>query len=193
MAEEQTEAVQDQEASSEGQEEVASKPRGPLIPPIVLRLAVVGGILAVLAVGAIFLVTDVIAPRVHAIGEAPVPEEETHTVKELGTPALLTVSDLIVNPAGTGGRRYLKVTAAVEMYVADGKGKEKKEGHGGAGGLQEIQIRDLFIRELSARTLEELTNPISKEEMRQSLLAELNEMLGEGRVTNLYFTEYVVQ
>lgn len=173
--------------------------KGPLIPPVLVRFSVIGGILAVMAVGAIFLVTDVIAPRLRKLGEpAPAAAEQAkaETAHEPGE--VLEIKDLIVNPAGSGGRRYLKVAAVIELAVEhDKKGKKKEaaagaEG-GGAGGLQDAQIRDLLIRELSARTLDELTDPSTKEEMRQGILDGLSAIFGSRPVTNVYFTEYVVQ
>ena len=94
------------------------------------------------------------------------------------------MTDLIVNPAGTGGRRYLKVAAAIEVH--DPKVAKDLE-------LRKAQVRDLLIRDLSARTLEELTDPVAKEETRTTIVDELNEIVGPGKVSSLYFTEYVVQ
>jgi flagellar protein FliL len=192
MAEQNEELAQEPEETST-EEEKPEGPKGPLIPPMVVRGAIVGGILAVLAVGAILLVTDVIAPRIHAMGQAPAtPEPKVERVKANEPAEVVTISDLIVNPAGTGGRRYLKVAAAIEVRAEKKKAKAA-EGEGKGGGLRDAQIRDLLIRELSSRSLDELTDPTAKEEMRQSILADLNELLGEGKVSNIYFTEYVVQ
>lgn len=181
-----------------GEEEAAAPTgvKGPLIPPVLVRYSIVGGILAVMAVGAIFLVTDVIAPRLRKLGEsAPATGESAKSEAAREPGEVVEVKDLIVNPAGSAGRRYLKVAAVIEVATEKGKKKEKKApaAEGAGGGLQEAQIRDLLIRELSARTLDELTDPVTKEEMRQGIIAGLSEILGEGRVTNLYFTEYVVQ
>ena len=87
----------------------AATAKGPLIPPIVVRFSIIGGILAVMAVGAIFLVTDVIAPRIRKMGAPPPVVEETapkHEEEPLPT-EIFTVADLVVNPAASGGRRYL--------------------------------------------------------------------------------------
>ena len=178
--------------------------KGPLIPPIMIRFSILGGILVVMAVGAIFLVTDVIAPRLKKLGEPVAPAtEEAHAAPPEAHHAateLVTISDLVVNPAGSGGRRYLKVAAAIEVTVPETKGKKKAKAEGegthgaaAAGGLQDARLRDLLIRELSARTREELTDPVSKEEARLSIMAGLEEILGSGRVAAVYFTEYVVQ
>ncbi len=161
-----------------------SAPRGPLIPPVVVRYSILGGILAALAVGAIFLVTDVIAPRIYRMGKTPVAAAPAPATKETKPGEIITVADLVINPAGTGGRRYLKVSAAIETHDP----KVLKDL-----GLRDAQVRDLLIRDLSARTLEELTDPVAKEEMRQSIVSELNEIVGAGKVSNLFFTEYVVQ
>jgi flagellar protein FliL len=170
----------------EPKEEAPPAPRGPLIPPVLVRYSIVGGILAVLAVAAIFVVTDVIAPRVRSIGQAAdgTAVSKPHSGKPAAPGEVFAVPDLVINPAGTGGRRYLKVAAAIEVHEA----KAAKELE-----LRKAQVRDLLIRDLSARTLEELTDPVAKEEMRTTVVAELNEILTSGRVANLYFTEYVVQ
>jgi flagellar basal body-associated protein FliL len=173
--------VQQPEPDAPAPEE-ASPVKGPLIPPAVVRYSILGGILAVLAVGAIFLVTDVIAPRVRSMGTAPAPSPAAEKKGEPGE--VFAVSDLLVNPAGTGGRRYLKAAAAIE--VSDPKALKALT-------LRNAQVRDLLIRDLSSRTLEELTDPTAKEEMRQSLVDELNEIAGAGTVSNIFFTEYVVQ
>lgn len=182
MAEQKAEAPREPEEAPEAQEE-APAPRGPLLPPALVRWLEVCGVLAVLAVGAIFLVTEVIAPRIHAMGSTPAaaaPAQE----KKAEPGEVVTVADLVINPAGTGGRRYLKVAAAIEAKDA----KAVKEL-----GLRTAQVRDLLIRDLSARTLDELTDPTAKEEMRQTLVDELNEIVGVGQVRHVYFTEYVVQ
>jgi len=179
MAEENAAAEQSEETPEEGGRFKFIRIR---IPPIVVRISIIGGILAVLAVGAIFLVTEVIGRGSKRMGATPVAEEQVEKVERAkkGEPVeVLNVSDLIVNPAGTGGRRYLKVAAAIE--VRPEKDKKAKKSESQAAGLVDVQVRDLLIRELSARNLDELTDPTAKEETRQSLLAELNELLGEGR------------
>ncbi len=183
MVEQNSAAEQDPELGPEETPEPAG-PRPPLIPPALARYAAVAGILAVLGVGAIFLVTDVIAPRIKSLG-APQAASEAKAGKAAEGPGeVMTVSDLVVNPAGTAGRRYLKVAAAIEVH--DPKVLKELEARG-------AQVRDLLIRDLSARTLEELTDPVAKEEMRQSIVSELNDIVGAGKVGNLYFTDYVVQ
>ena len=70
MAEENTAEARPEEPAP-APEEGPPPSRGPLIPPVLVRGAIVGGILAVLAVGALLLVTEVIAPRIRATPVAP--------------------------------------------------------------------------------------------------------------------------
>ena len=174
------------EEPQETPEEQAPEVKPPLIPAAVVRFSVLGAVLAVVAVGAIFLVTDVIAPRLRSMGdpEAVTAAEEKPQAQPEEPGEIVKIEDLIVNPAGTGGRRFLKVAAAIEVH--DPKTAREAE-------LRSAQLRDLLLRDLAARTLDELTDPVAKEEMRVTIIDELNEILGQGKVTNLYFTEYVVQ
>ncbi|MCA9729479.1 MAG: flagellar basal body-associated FliL family protein [Candidatus Eisenbacteria bacterium] len=178
--------------------------KGP-IPPIVVKIAILVGLLVVTGVGVLFLVTEVVAPRLkgpvaeesvdgaegdHASGEAK--QEKGHEKKKEGghggdgaeESAMVSLGDLVVNPAGTGGRRYLKVQVALEL-------SDPSESHSVE--ARAPQLRDRIIHELTSRTLSELTDPVAKDEMKETLLDELNHVLGDGSVQNLYFTEYVIQ
>lgn len=198
MAEEnevQTEETPEEESTQDSGAKVQ------IFPPIVIRYVVLGAILMLVGIGSLFLITDVIAPRLHRLNQPAAGEDAVGTVQAAAVPQepgnIIVVRDIVVNPAGSGGRRYLKVAAAIEVHTVE---REKGRGRGGSEQtsedevmLREVRIRDLLIRELSARTLDELTDPLSKEEMRLGILSGLNEILGRETVSNVFFTEYVVQ
>ncbi len=198
MAEEKE--VQTEETPEEEQaQETAAKV--PIFPPIVIRYAVLGAILIVIMIGSLFLITDVIAPRLQRLNQPSGAEGVASEAAVAAAPTepgnIILIRDIVVNPAGSGGRRYLKVTAAIEAHTPD---RERGRGRAGAAQageeeltLREVRIRDLLIRELSARTLDELTDPLTKEEMRLGILAGLNDILAGETVSNLFFTEYVIQ
>lgn len=180
--------------------------KGP-IPPIVVKIAILAGLLVVTGVGVLVLVTEVIAPRLQGsvaqAEEQPSGEEasvENGAAKdhgddkkdkkggehggEEGASAMVSLGDLVVNPAGTGGRRYLKVQVALEL---------SDPGESASVEARAPQLRDRIISELTSRTLSELTDPVAKGEMKETILDELNQVLGDGVVHDLYFTEYVIQ
>ncbi len=141
----------------------------------VVMLAAMGG-------GSFLLVQNVIRPKVAP--DETVTADEPPPVPEPGE--LLVIEDLLVNPAGTRASRFLRVAAALEFPAGEAElGAELER--------RRHQFRDLFITEFSSRTLDELVDAKVKEEIREELLARLNESISGGKLTNLYFTEYVIQ
>jgi flagellar FliL protein len=82
------------------------------------------------------------------------------------------------------GKRYLKVTMQLEV----GKEEEKLliENHN-------PQIRDTVLLLLSSQSLKEINTMDGKLELKQALLSRMNQILGDGVVRRIYFTEFVVQ
>jgi flagellar FliL protein len=82
------------------------------------------------------------------------------------------------------GKRYLKVTIALEV----GKEEDKLliERHN-------PQLRDTILLLLSNQTLNEINTMEGKLELKQGLLSRMQQILGEGVVRRIYFTEFVVQ
>ncbi len=198
MAEENEVRTEETPEEEQAQETTA---KVPIFPPVVIRYAVLGAILIVILIGSLFLITDVIAPRLQRLNQTASAEGAAGEAAAAAAPTepgdIILIRDIVVNPAGSGGRRYLKVTAAIEAHTPE---SEQGRGRGAAAPaaeeeltLREVRIRDLLIRELSARTLDELTDPLSKEEMRVGILAGLNDILAGETVSNVFFTEYVVQ
>ena len=82
------------------------------------------------------------------------------------------------------GKRYLKVTIQLEV----GKEEDKLliENHN-------PQLRDTILLLLSSQTLKEINTMEGKLELKQALLSRMKQILGDGVVRSIYFTEFVVQ
>ncbi|MBU1161913.1 MAG: flagellar basal body-associated FliL family protein [Proteobacteria bacterium] len=82
------------------------------------------------------------------------------------------------------GKRYLKVTIQLEV----GKEEDKLliENHN-------PQLRDTILLLLSSQTLKEINTMEGKLELKQALLSRMKQILGDGVVRRIYFTEFVVQ
>jgi flagellar FliL protein len=82
------------------------------------------------------------------------------------------------------GKRYLKVTLEVEV----GKEEDKQliDTHN-------PQLRDSILLLLSSQTLDEINTMEGKLALKQELLSRMKQILGEGVVSRIYFTEFVVQ
>ncbi|CAM3323137.1 flagellar basal body-associated FliL family protein [Rhodothermus bifroesti] len=90
----------------------------------------------------------------------------------------------IVNPAGTNGTRYLMVNIGLESNKADVL-EEVKE--------KEVVIRDIVLKLLSQRTVEELADIQLRTPIKEALRDTINSVLRKGKIDRLYFTQYVLQ
>lgn len=156
--------------------------KGALLASPIARLGLFVLLLGVNAIVSFVVVQRVIRPKV--VVEAEAVKVERPEVPEPGQ--LHVIEDIIVNPAGTRATRYLRVGAALEYDAKAAAVESELE-------QRSMQFRDLFITELSRRTVDELLDARIKEEIREELLARLNGSMREGQISNLYFTEYVIQ
>jgi len=89
-----------------------------------------------------------------------------------------------VNLLSESGRRYLKVEMNVELNGEElGAELESKT----------AVVRDIIIRLLSSKSLEEISTSKGKEKLKEQIVDQLNMRLRDGHINNVYFTEFVVQ
>lgn len=94
------------------------------------------------------------------------------------------VKDLIVNPAGTNGLRFLLTTIGLEATSEETvKELEKRD----------VQVRDAIIEILTSKTLIDLDNPSSRDSLKTEIAGSINRDLVTGRVTNVYFSKFIIQ
>ena len=154
----------------------------------------------VLAAGAFFVVKMVFLPKIQAGSAAPAAENKPN-VKAVESPKeIVLIDNLIVNPAGTNGTRYLSTSIGLEIEKngAGGEDKEesKEEGKSGEGDrMKKLTpvIRDILIAILSSRTLEELSSVEGKEAVRKEILEKIQLALGDIKLSRVYFVDYVLQ
>lgn len=89
-----------------------------------------------------------------------------------------------VNLLSESGRRYLKVEMNLEL-----------EGEELAHELDTKKpvLRDIIIRILSAKSLEEISTVKGKETLKEQIVAEINTRIKDGKIKNVYFVDFVVQ
>jgi flagellar basal body-associated protein FliL len=185
-------------------EKRSDTPRTPLMPLLAPTLALAVRTLVILAIivaeayAAYFLVVRGIAPRmaegqvVRAAQEADAVEEpaatkEVHAEDEKAAPgvgSITPIEDIVVNPAGSGGTRYLCTTVALES-AKPAVAEEVAE--------REPQIRDALIEILSKRTVEDLSALSTREELRAEIKTAVNDLLVTGEVVGVYLSNFVLQ
>ncbi|MCK8816521.1 flagellar basal body-associated FliL family protein [Natroniella sulfidigena] len=106
--------------------------------------------------------------------------EVSTTARELGP--ITEVGEFLVNL--TGGRRFIRVNITVEVNEDDVVEEIDK---------RKPQIRDTIISILRSKEEEEVTSDQGAMEIRSEVMENINEKLLEGEVTNVFFTEFVIQ
>ena len=98
--------------------------------------------------------------------------------------SLLSMETLVVNLADPGGKRYLRVTIALEIDDQDFVEKVKKI---------VPKMRDKVLLILPAKKFKDIQTSSGKDALRKEILAQLNPLLNKCKITNLYFQEFVIQ
>ncbi|MDE7216564.1 MAG: flagellar basal body-associated FliL family protein, partial [Helicobacter sp.] len=91
---------------------------------------------------------------------------------------------IIVNLASQSGRRYLKTTINAELS-SDNLMVELD--------TKKPAIRDTMISVLSSKTFEEISTAKGKENLKNELVERINESLVDGKIVNLFFTDFAIQ
>lgn len=137
--------------------------------------------LVVLAFGFVVGTASVMAkinPQKKKPGEVPLPGPT------------ITITDQVYNLGEAN--HYLKAAILLELN-ADNRSEKQN-----ASLLEEVkrrepQIRDLIIREVSAKTFREVNSPQGKEQLKEELKQRVNGILTRGELKRVMFTSFAVQ
>ncbi len=136
--------------------------------------------LQVLMAGSAFVFLKMyLSPKIQAAYEEPAKSEK----EERGQIHL--IEDILVNPAGTNGTRYLSTSIGLETSDFGHETDRFEE-------LTPI-IRDIFISILSSKTMEELSSIDGKEKLRGEILVQVNKAIRPDSAYRVYFVDYVLQ
>ena len=94
------------------------------------------------------------------------------------------IRGMVVNPAGSEGRRYLTVNLGLEVNRASVVEELAQK---------DVVIRDALLKVLGDRTVEELADVTLRSELKKELRDTVNAVLREGHISRMYFTQYVLQ
>jgi flagellar FliL protein len=99
-------------------------------------------------------------------------------------PAVLTLDNLVLNPAGSGGARFLLLTVAIECKDAASVTTMQ---------ARDAELRDVVLTTLGLKTVEQLAEIGAREQIKTDLVGALNERFGKKTVVRVYFPQFVVQ
>lgn len=104
--------------------------------------------------------------------------------KAAGAAEVLLLENLVLNPAGSGGSRFLLLTVAVEAGKASALEQFK---------ARDAELRDIVLTALGTKTVEQLTDITQRDLFKNELQAAVDARFGKQAVKRLYFPQFVVQ
>jgi flagellar FliL protein len=153
--------------------EAPAKKTSPLVPMLVSSLIMVGAAYAVVS----FVLKPMIHPSQASVADAAEADAE-------GKGEIVRFENIIVNPSGTMGSRYLSTTVGLEVMSEESREAVREA---------EPMIKDALITYLSSRTIEELTDPATRELMRETIRQRVNPVIAPQQVRAIYFLDFVLQ
>ncbi len=94
------------------------------------------------------------------------------------------MSQFVVNLLSESGGKYLKVALDIEL------GSEELASEMD---MKKSLIRDIIIRALSSKTFEEVSTMKGKDRLKDEIVNQINDVLADGQINNIFFTDFVVQ
>ena len=97
---------------------------------------------------------------------------------------ILSIGNLIINPAGSQGTRFLMVTVGIEATSKEAMASLRE---------QELAVRDAIGSLLESKSLAELTQFGARDTIRAALADKLKPMAGASAKIRVYLPQYVIQ
>jgi flagellar basal body-associated protein FliL len=143
----------------------------------VLILAV-AGVAAGVAAGLLGAGPVLVKRRAASAASAPKP------VEALATSVNHAIENLVLNPAGSNGTRFLMCTATFQLKDA-GTEQLMKE--------HEAEVRDHILALLGKKSVEELTDITQRERIKTETLNAIAPLFPKGAVLKVFFPQFVIQ
>ena len=143
---------------------------------LLLVLLIIGGLVAY------FLLSEVDDEEQVEPQQKVEKKKKISNMTEIGP--IYPLDRFIVNLLSNSSSRYLKCKIDLELDATELQAEVDKK---------LPAIRDLIIRILSSKTVEEIQTSKGKEKLKEEIKRKINEFLTTGEIKNVYFTEFVIQ
>lgn len=104
--------------------------------------------------------------------------------KEGSAATILLLENLVLNPAASGGSRFLLLSVAIEVSKAATLEQLK---------TRDAELRDIVLTSLGTKTVDELTDISQRDRFKSELQALIEARFGKQTIKRLYFPQFVVQ
>ena len=127
------------------------------------------------------------APEAHAaaaVADSTGGHEAVAETGKEGAVAVHLMENLVLNPAGSGGSRFLLLSVAIETSSAAIEADMK---------VRDAELRDIILTSLGTKTVDQLTDITTRDGIKTELHAAITARFGQSTVKRLYFPQFVVQ
>ena len=102
---------------------------------------------------------------------------------ELGKYIFL-IEDVIVNPAGTEGKKLLLASIGFDLS-SDAEQKELKS--------KEVLVKDVIVSTLSSKSLEQLSDSSYRDKLKNEIGQKVINLIPDLKLNAVYFSKYIIQ
>ncbi|MCR4942816.1 MAG: flagellar basal body-associated protein FliL [Campylobacter sp.] len=159
-----------------------------IIVVILVLLLVVGGLIAFLALSGDEEpeVAGGAQAQQQQVAQQAVPMKQPgkRSVDYMNMGPIYPLEQFVVNLLSENGSRYLKTKIDLEQSAETLTPELDKK---------KALLRDIIIRTLSAKTYEEVSTSKGKDRLKDEIVNQINEVLADGYIKNIFFTDFVVQ
>ncbi len=99
-------------------------------------------------------------------------------------PSVHLLENLVLNPAGSGGSRFLLLSVAIETSSATVATDMQ---------ARDAELRDIILTALGSKSVEQLTEMSTREGMKHELQTAIGLRFGKTAAKRVYFPQFVVQ
>jgi flagellar protein FliL len=177
MAEKGKKPAEDQ-VEKEGKEAPESEPK----KGFPLNIVIIAILAVCLTGGGLYVWKSGLLSKASGKKEAVAEKQKESEKNEIGE--IYELETFIVNLSGGSGNNYLKVKINLELNNVELKTELEK---------RLPQFRDAVLSLLSSKTIAEVKTIEGKSQIRAEILTTLNQYLKTGKITNVYFSDFIVQ
>jgi flagellar FliL protein len=121
----------------------------------------------------------------HGEGDEVAEGETADAAKVPAAPSpVYTIADLVLNPAGSGGTRFLMLSVAFDM---------KDSASSEAIKLRDAEIKDAVLALVGAKTVEQLSDVASREPLKLEIKNQIVRIMKKQVIKRVSFPQFVIQ
>lgn len=96
---------------------------------------------------------------------------------------IYSIDDIILNPAGTEGKKFFMMSIAFDLNSEkDKKTFEEKQ----------IMVKDAVISTASAKNLTQLNNIAYRDTLRSDIVKEISKIISDIKINRVYFSKFII-